>query len=404
MQISPTSPLSASALPEGALAAAPRQLTVFYPMAGDTMGGSHVSLLGLLEGLDPSQVRILIGLEVPHGRLAAHYAKFEQVADPAPPARSFDAGARFGPLSVLRTLRGLKRRRDFLMRNDIDIVHTNDGRTHATWALAAKLARKRLVWHHRGSPDARGVRLAAPWLADRIITVSSFALPAQPGSLRRKASVVYSPFDVSVTVDRAAMRKLILAEFDLPDDAVICGFFGTFIPRKRPQAFVEAIDALSAISSRPVKGLLFGEATNAAERSAIRRSIEGSKGRVEDAGYRTPGHEWIGGCDLLLVPAVDEPLGRTLVEAMLVGTPVIATHSGGNPEALANGCGVLVPDLDPASMAQAASDLLADRPRLEAMVARAMTAARTRFSRERHVGEIMETYRALTVRRELVRT
>jgi glycosyltransferase involved in cell wall biosynthesis len=373
-----------------------RRIAVFYPMAGDTMGGSHVSLLGLLEGLDQNVVQILIGIEVPGGRLAQHYAAFDQVADPAPPKVSITAGAPFGLASVLQTFSGLRKRREFLVKHEIDIVHTNDGRTHATWALATKLAGKKLVWHHRGNPNARGLRYVARWLADQIITVSSFAMPGGAFAANGRAKVIYSPFDVTISADRAAARQRILAEFDLPAQTIVCGYFGTFIPRKRPAAFVDSVIALSKLTSRPVKGLLFGEATNAAEREAIVEKIAHSDGLVADAGYRTPGHEWIAGCDLLIVPAVDEPLGRTLVEAMLVGTPVVATHSGGNPEALAGDCGVLVPDIDQDSMAEAAAAILADPERCQHMVNRAQSIAREKFSRKRHVQQVVDVYRKLS--------
>ncbi len=372
------------------------RLTVFYPMAGDTMGGSHVSLLGLLEGLDPTEVRIIIGLEVPDGRLAEHYSAFEQIVDPAAPERPFEAGEPFGVRSALATLKGLRKRSKFLTDNKVDIVHTNDGRTHATWALATKIARKKLVWHHRGNPTARGSRHVAPWLADQVITVSSFALPSGRLGSSGKARVVHSPFDVSIEVDRHASRNRIIEEFGLTEDVILCCYIGTYIERKRPHGFIDAVIELSKLSDRPVKGLLFGEATEAKAAAALEQKIAESNGLVSDAGYRSPGHDWLGGCDLLLVPAIDEPLGRTLVEAMLVGTPVVATQSGGNPEALAGDCGVLVPDLEAKSMAQAAIDLLADDERREAMIARAKQMARQRFSRERHVDEVLAVYRALT--------
>lgn len=374
------------------------RLTVFYPMAGDTMGGSHISLLGLLEGLDPKDVRIVMGLEVPDGRLAEHYRDFEQLSDPAPPDQPFEAGKPFGALNALATMKGLRRRAAFLIENKIDIVHTNDGRTHATWALATKLAGKKLVWHHRGNPAARGSLHVAPWLADQVITVSSFAMPANRLGGSDRAHVVHSPFDVSISVDRAAARARILDEFDLPEDAIICGYFGTFIDRKRPLTFVDAVLELSNLTTRPVIGLLFGEPTNEAEAQAIATKIGESGGAAIDAGYRSPGHDWLGGCDLLLVPAVDEPLGRTLVEAMLVGTPVVATNSGGNPEALAGDCGVLVPDLEARSMAQAAITLLGDDARRAEMVDRAMRSARERFSQQHHVAQVLKIYRQLAGR------
>src|SRR3546814_20713964 len=58
---------------------------------------------------------------------------------------------------------------------------------------------------------------------------------------------------------------------------------------------------------------------------------------VRFMGWRTPGVRWIAACDMLMVPAIDEPFGRTLIEAMLVGTPIVATRSGGNIEAFRDG-------------------------------------------------------------------
>src|SRR3546814_9209528 len=70
-------------------------------------------------------------------------------------------------------------------------------------------------------------------------------------------------------------------------------------------------------------------------------------------------------CDALLVTAVDEPFGRTLIEAMLLETPVIAANSGGNPEAIEDGeNGLIVPPDDPESFADAALALI-DDPRSE---------------------------------------
>lgn len=372
-----------------------KRLTVCYPFAGDVMGGSHVSLRGLLDGLDPEDVRVLIVPEVPDGRLAAHYSGFEQVADPAPPAKSFEAGEAFGLGDFFSTFPAVLKRTRFLKEQGVDIVHTNDGRSHASWGIAAKLAGAKLVWHHRGNPTARGLRQLAPLLADQIVTVSSFALPQGKSGAARTARVVHSPFDVSISVDRDQSRQRILEELDLAADSVICGYFGTFIDRKKPLEFIEAVETLDGLMDSPVVGLLFGEAVEPALGRAVEERVKASEGRAKLMGYRTPGHEWLGGCDLLLVPAIDEPLGRTLVEAMLVRTPVVATNSGGNPEALRDGCGVLVPPGDAMKMAEAARDLLADNARRVEMTEHARGCAIDRFSRERHVAAISEIYAEL---------
>ena len=172
------------------------------------------------------------------------------------------------------------------------------------------------------------------------------------------------------------------------------GFFGSFVPRKRPLLFVDLIAELHTRLDRPIYGLMFGEAKVAEMGEALREHIaqKGMEESVRLMGFRTPGHDWIAGCDQLIVPAVDEPLGRTLVEAMLVGTPVVATRSGGNGEALAEDTGVLVEPENAAFLADGVERVLGDPLATREMVERARITARERFSKERHATSVMRVY------------
>src|SRR3546814_12728169 len=84
---------------------------------------------------------------------------------------------------------------------------------------------------------------------------------------------------------------------------------------------------------------MFGAALDNRTQSALEKKVQMLKlgEHVRFMGWRTPGVRWIAACDMLMVPAIDEPFGRTLIEAMLVGTPIVATRSGGNIEALRDG-------------------------------------------------------------------
>jgi glycosyltransferase involved in cell wall biosynthesis len=375
---------------------ADERITLCFPLIGQIIGGSHVSLKGLLDRLPRSKYRILIVCEE-GGNIARLFDGFEQIADPAGGGRGFAVGRKFGLRKAGAVLRSLPRRIELLRQQQVDIVHTNDGQNHANWGLAAKLAGKAHVWHHRSDPEARGIRLMAPLIAGRIVAVSRFSLPgAQWGALRR-ARVIHSPFDISARIDRDAARRRLLEELGCPDDTVLCGYFGLFIPRKRPLGFIDAVEELGRLSPAPVMGLLFGEAADDAlhARLAARIASQENAGQIRMMGFRSPGIEWISACDVLLVPAIGEPLGRTLVEAMLAGTPVVATRSGGNAEALAADCGVLVPPEDPLAMAQAADGLLSDPLRCAVMTTAARQFAVTHFSAERHVAQIEAVYREI---------
>lgn len=372
--------------------------TICYPFAGDSVGGSHFSLRGLLENLDPARYRALLVPEMPDGAIAAHFADFERLENPARTGKSFTPGEKFSISKYLSTFTGLNKRVRFLHENKVDIVHTNDGRTHATWSLAARLAGLPLVWHHRADPDALGLRLLAPALASKVLTVSSFSLPkGRIWSAAPKAQVIFSPFDTSITADRAQSRRKILETTGLPEDALLLGIFGSLVPRKRPLLFVDLIAELRVRLQRPVYGLMFGEAKVPEMDRELRDYISqtGMEEGVRLMGFQTPGYEWIAGCDQLLVPAIGEPLGRTLVEAMLVGTPIVATHSGGNEEALAGDTGVLVAPESASALADGVEGLLADPLGSHERVERARISARERFSEERHATSVMRVYEEL---------
>jgi glycogen synthase len=101
-------------------------------------------------------------------------------------------------------------------------------------------------------------------------------------------------------------------------------------------------------------------------------------------------------CDVLLVPAVDEPFGRTLIEAMLLGTVVVAAASGGNPEAIRDGVtGHLVPADDAVAFAERSLGLLADSARKGALAEAARREALERFGLRQHAAAIMRVYDAM---------
>jgi glycosyltransferase involved in cell wall biosynthesis len=62
---------------------------------------------------------------------------------------------------------------------------------------------------------------------------------------------------------------------------------------------------------------------------------------------------WLAAADVVCGPALVEPFGQALLEALAAGRPVVATRVGGPPEFVPAGAGVLVDPLDPAALARA---------------------------------------------------
>lgn len=115
--------------------------------------------------------------------------------------------------------------------------------------------------------------------------------------------------------------------------------------------------------------------------------------RVHFLGFRPHGEidGLMRAADVLVLPSLYEELGSVLLEAMQAGLPIVATRTGGIPEAVGDAA-LLVPPRDPPALAAALDALLADRGRR----ARLSALARERAGGYRWDGladRVLEVYR-----------
>jgi glycosyltransferase involved in cell wall biosynthesis len=88
-----------------------------------------------------------------------------------------------------------------------------------------------------------------------------------------------------------------------------------------------------------------------------------------------------------------EPFGLVGIEALAAGRPVVASATGGVSDWLQDGVsGTLVPPGDESALAWALNDLLESPERQQTMGAAGKRTVESRFSRERHVAELMRAY------------
>lgn len=382
------------------------QTRILFPfVGGDIIGGSHHSALRMIAGLDPARFQPDLILHGSPGRLGQmitdmglDYAVIHRPGIVAPRySRDASNVSRLGyAFSSLPQMVRLLRRRNIAM------VHTNDGRMHGNWALPARLAGCRMIWHHRQSPDAFGVNMIAPLLASRIISVSYFSRPARPvRAIDSRFRVIRSPFDLpDRRPDRAASGKALRGQLGLDPQAVVLGYFGALNGRKRPLHFVRAVAAIAAaMPERDIHGAIFGQPELpddpvTQDCAALARDL-GIAGRLHLMGHVSPVEPALAGVDALLVTALEEPFGRTLIEAMHLGTPVIATDHGGNPEAIRDGeTGFLVDAEDPAVFAPPLRRLLTEDD-LRRKITTAAATGLDRFGTPAHLRQIEALYQEL---------
>lgn len=392
--------------PVGSIAQTESPARICFPFGGGAVGGSHISAIKLIQGLDRTRFAPLIVLHHGEGQmgqlLRSEGLNYVTLADRRFFGHSRGVDQPGGAGAFLTTCLDQWHLARFLKEQGVRIVHTNEGAMHISWALPARLAGARLLWHHRGMPDARGVRFLAPIIANRIVGVSQFALSEvrRGKKAARKTAVVYSPFDTDAEpIDKAAAHRALIAELGVDPQTMLIGFFGNLVERKRPMLFVDMLARMAEKRpARPFMGLMFGAALEpgVGAQLADRAQTLGVTDRLRLMGFRYNSAELMAGCDVHAVPAIDEPFGRSLIEAMLLRTPVVAAASGGNLEAIEQGVtGLLSAADDPAAMADAIIRLLDSPEEAEAIAEAAFDLASQRYGADRHVAQISAIYQSL---------
>ena len=158
----------------------------------------------------------------------------------------------------------------------------------------------------------------------------------------------------SVPSDDAASAR---ARLGIGDGVPLFVMVAELHPRKRPE---DVIAALAAMRSTEAHLVLLGEGRQqrALEALVQRRGI---RRRVHFMGFVEDVRPMLIGANALVLASTREGLARSIMEALSLEVPVIASTARGNEELVGDGCGLVVPTGDVGRLA-AAMDWVAEHP------------------------------------------
>lgn len=153
-----------------------------------------------------------------------------------------------------------------------------------------------------------------------------------------------------------------------------------------------AIRALSAQEAPPDAHLQFiGVGPSEPGLRTLAQTL-GLADRVHFLGFRRNVYDYVAHCDVLLIPSLYEGLPYTLLEAMALGAPIVASRVGGLAEVLQDGItALLTPPGDPAAIAHAIAELHRRPEYRRQLGENAQRLQRTVYS----IGEMSARYQAL---------
>jgi glycosyltransferase involved in cell wall biosynthesis len=276
---------------------------------------------------------------------------------------------------------------NIIRHEKIDLVYTNTA-VNFSGAIISFITKKPHIWHIReiipGNPDLYSflpnkllfkliLKLSNNIIANSEATASQFQYP---GPLN-KIKVVYNAIDFNEfenplpfpDIDGATQNDWL---------AVLVGSF------QEGKAQDDAIQAVKiAKETIPnIKLLLIGEGNrehiNHLRKMAIELDIFDN---VIFTGYRKDVPQILSCCKVLLIPSYIESFGRTAVEAMAAGIPVVGTNSGGLKEILQEGItGFIVPPRNPLELANKIIHLYNHPEQSQKIVENAKRIAKDKFN------------------------
>ena len=204
---------------------------------------------------------------------------------------------------------------------------------------------------------ARAVTACSSDLAERAVRLGADA-----------ARVEVVPYGVDVERFRPdpSLRTKLRNQLQLTDEAVLVVAAGRLVRKKGFEYLIDAIGQMPA--SSPLVLALAGEGDLRAELES-RIAARGSGSRVRLLGNQT--HDevagWLAAADVVAVPSVRDDSGNVdglpnvVLEALASGTPLVTTVAGGIGAVVEPGkTALVVPERDPAALAQAIAALAAD--------------------------------------------
>jgi glycosyltransferase involved in cell wall biosynthesis len=349
-----------------------------------TGGGPEKTILQSAARTDPSRFRVVVcyvrdrrdevfAIDAKAAALGVQYVNVWE-------RNSFDP-------AVWPALRGLIR------EHQIDIVHSHDYKTNLLAYLLAKVAgivplstvhgwsghsaKERYLYY----PADRRLLIRFP----RLIVVSSQikSVLVAKGADPRQVSVVLNGIDPHVHVRDRTQEASVRHDLEIDSDAQVIGSVGRLEREKRFDILIDAVGAL--LSKHPRLRLVIAGAGSQSEFIEAYATPRLPPGACRFLGNRDDVIRLHHAFDCYVQSSANEGTSNSVLEAMAMETPIVATDVGGTNEMITNDVhGLIVPPNDVNALALAIDRTLSDR---------AGTAARVSAARRRVEGDLSFDHR-----------
>ncbi len=352
---------------------------VIHVAAGREWRGGERQVLLLARGLAQAGLSQLV-ITAKQGRL------YTELRAAGVPCHGVGWSSALSPGAVFAVLRAA--------RTTPSLLHAHDPHALVVAGLATLAASAPLVVTRRVTFP---LRRPGFWVrSNRIIAISHAVRDAlvTSGIDPSRITVVHSAIDLQAT--RAKPPAPLHSRFGIPAESPVAIAVAALTGEKDHGTLIEA--ARSLHSKRPdLHWLLVGDGPR---RAALEAQIgaTNSAAFVHLAGQVEDPRPLIAASSVFVSTSTDEGLGTSILDAMALGVPVVATRVGGTSELLDGGAGLLTEAGAPEATAQAVELVLSDAVRRAWTLERAREAV-ARFDLPGMVEGVRSVYRSVVLAR-----
>jgi len=288
---------------------------------------------------------------------------------------------------------------------EIDIVHLH-GVLNFQGALAALFTGRLVVWHfHETLYPKFLINILRPFtkfVADSLVHISEITRNYYLTDSSFKEALIYEPVDIgnfdSTSIgkeEKVNLRK----ELNISEDDIVLGAVGNISWVKGYENLIVSMGTLKKKHKR-LKLLIIGKilSTQLGYYKRLKRLVSslGLERDIYFLGIREDIPQLLSLMDIFIMPSITEGTPLSIIEAMSMKLPVIASRVGGIPEVISEEkTGLLVTPGKPDEITDAVLNLLEYPKTRKEMGVRAREAVEKKFSLERCVSEHEKLYKKL---------
>ena len=373
-------------------------MKILFPFVGDSVGGSHLSTLELYSSLIDENITALIVLHKDNGHLS-QYLRDNNIPFSILKSSKL-AGETSGKLSIIiGIMTNFFHFSKFIKRHKIDIVHGNDLRINLSWSLPTKFVAKGFVWHQRTLLSNSKLWLLIRYLCNYFVAISDVVMQSAPLNIQDvQKRIVYNPFNIDSSINKELERKYTIEKYSFPQDCFLIGCVGRIVDYKNINFVIKNIFDIHHSSNKNVYLIVVGTGSEeyVNELKKYANSL-GVSSYIIFTGFLDNPNKIVTSLDLLVAPSLIDAFGRSIIEAMLQKTPVLAAKSGGHMDIINDGVNGMFYEPTIQDDFIKKISIIMNMTNISALSDNAYQFAQFNFSPKQHLNNILPIYHNLLI-------